>query len=605
MSLFDDASLVLIPDGAKDSKLYSIKPTDGGGDFTFSRGSNLAATRVNENGLIEKGRENLFLQSNTFSSVSWLKEFGASVTGSQSGYDGSSDAWRLDTDGTQFSRLRQTLSKSGLQTISIYAKAGTLDWIALYNGNGSGSAFFDLTNGVTGNLGGGTIDASITSVGGGWYRCEYSFNESITDVRIYPTEANGTFTTTAGTIYIQDAQFEVGSVATEYIQSTSTTGKAGVLEDLPRIDYSEGGCPSLLLEPQRTNLFAYSEDFDNADWTNTGAAISVDPTNSEAPDGTITGNLLTDGLSTGRRGLFQTLTTVAATPYTMTVFIKPVDLAAIRIVIGNSADATDWTAIQVDLSDMSLSTGDGSSNQWTGITSDISSDIYNGYYRLRLTATHPTTTSIRALIGTSDGSAIASTNSFGRLDYTGNDNSVLVWGAQLEAGSYPTSYIPTNSAAVTRNADLPTDKNIGVENIGEEGVLFIHQKALVNGGDTRRITLSDGTNNNRVVFEVDESANEIKAFISSNGTTFALSSSNYNQTNELKIAIKYTANNCLLFINGVLEDTQAATGSPSGMNVLKFRRAVTLVPYYSGRLYSLSIFTEALTDAKCIALTTI
>jgi hypothetical protein len=48
MSLFDDASLAMIPSAYKDGKLYSIKPTDGSGDFTFSRGSsNLAATRVN------------------------------------------------------------------------------------------------------------------------------------------------------------------------------------------------------------------------------------------------------------------------------------------------------------------------------------------------------------------------------------------------------------------------------------------------------------------------------------------------------------------------------------------------------------------------------
>ena len=64
MSLYKDASLVMIPSAVKDGKLYSIRPTDGSGDFTFSRGSNLAATRVDVNGLIEKGRENLLLQSN-------------------------------------------------------------------------------------------------------------------------------------------------------------------------------------------------------------------------------------------------------------------------------------------------------------------------------------------------------------------------------------------------------------------------------------------------------------------------------------------------------------------------------------------------------------
>jgi hypothetical protein len=64
--LLNKASLIQIPSGYKDGTLYSAKPTNGDGDFTFSRGSNLAATRVNSEGLIEKGRENLLLQSNSF-----------------------------------------------------------------------------------------------------------------------------------------------------------------------------------------------------------------------------------------------------------------------------------------------------------------------------------------------------------------------------------------------------------------------------------------------------------------------------------------------------------------------------------------------------------
>ena len=86
MSLYKDASLVMIPSAYKDGKLYSIRPTDGSGDFTFSRGSNLAATRVDVNGLIEKGRENVLLQSNQFDTT-WINS--NSRTGGQAGYDGS------------------------------------------------------------------------------------------------------------------------------------------------------------------------------------------------------------------------------------------------------------------------------------------------------------------------------------------------------------------------------------------------------------------------------------------------------------------------------------------------------------------------------------
>ena len=93
-NFFNKASLVMVPDAPIDGKLPSVKPEDRSGDFTFSRGSNLAATRVNKSGLIEKGRENLLLQSNQFDTT-WTYN-GTSVTSGQEGYDGSSDAWLLN-----------------------------------------------------------------------------------------------------------------------------------------------------------------------------------------------------------------------------------------------------------------------------------------------------------------------------------------------------------------------------------------------------------------------------------------------------------------------------------------------------------------------------
>ena len=98
MSFFDDASLAFLPSGAagKDGKAYSIKPTDGTGDFTFSRGSNLAATRIGADGLIEKGRENLLLQSNAFTSSPWNDGGDYKITNGEAGYGGTTDAWLLN-----------------------------------------------------------------------------------------------------------------------------------------------------------------------------------------------------------------------------------------------------------------------------------------------------------------------------------------------------------------------------------------------------------------------------------------------------------------------------------------------------------------------------
>ena len=89
---YNKASIVLIPSGSKTGTIFSQKPTNGDGDFDFTRST--SATRVNADGLIEKETQNLLLQSNSFD-TSWINSGTISKTSGQSGYDGSSDAWLL------------------------------------------------------------------------------------------------------------------------------------------------------------------------------------------------------------------------------------------------------------------------------------------------------------------------------------------------------------------------------------------------------------------------------------------------------------------------------------------------------------------------------
>ena len=126
-SALDSASLIMYPSGYSDGVLGSAKPTDGSGDFTFTRGSNLSATRVAPNGYIEKGYENLLTYSNDFSNAAWIKNI--SVTGGQSGYDGNNDAWQLTAISNNNQFLGQNISTSLVNTFSVYAKAGTANFI--------------------------------------------------------------------------------------------------------------------------------------------------------------------------------------------------------------------------------------------------------------------------------------------------------------------------------------------------------------------------------------------------------------------------------------------------------------------------------------------
>jgi hypothetical protein len=110
MSYFEDASLVLIPSAVKISKAYSIKPTDGTGDLTFTRTAD-TATRVASNGLIERVRTNLLTYSNDFSNAAWTK-VRATLTGGQSDPFGGTDAWKRN--GRHRHRLHRHYYGSGI-----------------------------------------------------------------------------------------------------------------------------------------------------------------------------------------------------------------------------------------------------------------------------------------------------------------------------------------------------------------------------------------------------------------------------------------------------------------------------------------------------------
>ena len=240
---YDKASLVMIPSGYKDDKLYSIKPTDGSGDFTFSRDGAGAspATRVNASGLIEKGYTNEALQSNTFSNASWIKS-NSSVTGGQAGYDGSNDAWLLEvTAGGTYRRISQNTNVNSVVTNSIYAKAGNVNYIAVTDtlGSANNAVYFDLATGAIDSItnAGQVIDASIESVGGGWYRCSAALTANSSGTILWFVSATGGSSSNVGdNVYIQDAMQNEGLVAQDYIETTTSPVSAGLLGDMPRLD---------------------------------------------------------------------------------------------------------------------------------------------------------------------------------------------------------------------------------------------------------------------------------------------------------------------------------------------------------------------------------
>lgn len=576
MSIYKSSSLAMIPTAYKDGKLYSVRPTDGGGDFTFSRGSNLAATRVASSGYIEKGRENVLLQSNQFDTT-WTAT-NITATSGQTGYDGTTDAWLL-TKIVANGNISQSVSASNLMTFSVYAKASANDWLRL-NVVGVANAYFDLANGVVGSTGGAAaVTSAMVDAGGDWYRCSFTYNvASTTGVSIYVADADNDSSGTSGSIFIQDAQLEAGLVATDYIETGATSVSAGILEDMPRLDYS-GSCPALLLEPQRTNLLTQSELFSG--WSTIQNA-TITNNNLSSLEGLQNAAKITDDSTSGNHRVFQSVTTSAAS-HTFSMFLKKGTMTTAFLRFHSSSDIA---TANVDLDAGTITATAGSATI---------EDYGNDWYRCSITGTAVAGTSyvyvyMKQLAG-----------------YSGSGQDMYLYGAQVEAGSYPTSLIPTYGASVTRSKDVCNKTGIS-DLIGQtQGTMFFEIDQPYADGVNGAWSISDGSSSNRVTMNtLDVNASTFTLSIAAN---YAGGSTNVISTNTTyglhKVAIQYTDTTLKIFVDGA----EATSGSTDGFgNYTNFYLGANQVGTGADEIREFKqavLFPTALTDSECIALTTI
>ena len=551
-NIYDKSSLVLIPSGTKTSKVYSQKPVNGDGDFTFTRSS--AATRVNADGNIEKETQNKLLRSNKFDTT-WGTT-NSSVTGGQSGYDGSSDAWLLNvTGGTCCQQIAQNVSVSGVNTFSAYVKKGTKEGCLIYaSGNGNPYADFNLATGNLINIKNGAIDAKIQSVGNDWYRCSISFTGSINQVRIYVADASGDISQTSGNIYIQDAQLEQGLVARDYIETTTAAVEGGITDNVPRLDYTDSSCPALLLEPQRTNLVTQSEYFGgwsvNSNITRTSNYIV-------SPDGTQNATRLQFTANGFCANISQSLAT-----YTISCYAKRNDSGTQNVGF--------------------FTNGSGVVNSAWAVTSEWK----------RFSYTFP------ALNG----------GTMGIAGLSGAD--ISVYGFQIEGlASYATSYIPTYGSSVTRTGELCNNAGSASTFNDSEGVLYAEFNTLsINPASSRYITISNGSASNRIAIRQPSGAdNKVSLFVVVGGSVQVNLTHTLNILNFNKIAIKYKVNDFALWVNGVevLTDTSGSVPATGTLNKLDFANFNGSSLPFEGNAKQILYFPTALTDSELATLTTL
>jgi hypothetical protein len=274
---------------------------------------------------------------------------------------------------------------------------------------------------------------------------------------------------------------------------------AGVLQtaatDVPRFDHNPltGESLGLLVEEQRTNLLLRSEEFDNASWTKTqinafGSGSVVDAI--AAPNGSITADLITENTATaGHRVSQDTVSgTVALGTYTTSVYFKSKERT--RCYLNYTDNATGEVTATFNLSNQSSSITAGGS--WTGSLASIQA-VGNNWYRCSLTATKGNSSfALNLRVGIADNSS--------NISYTGDGTSgIYIWGAQLEAGAFASSYIPTTTAAATRNADVAqiTGTNFSSWYRQDEGTLYAETRGVL--GSSIIFSVDDGTTSNRII----------------------------------------------------------------------------------------------------------
>jgi len=540
MSLLDKVSLCVTPNAYKESKLYSVVPNTALGDMDVVRAT--TATRVNSSGLIEVVPRNLLQYSNVFNNGVWSVGSTITLTSGQVGYDGTNNAWLLSKGAILYPAIGQSVSNSGTKTLSVYAKANTNTKICLF-ASASASNFyqdFDLSNGTLGPNSFGVVSTLIENVGNGWYRCSVVFNGTTTDFNIFPDDILGA---NAGSVFIQNSQIESG-LLTEYFHTTTRL-------NIPRIDYTNGSCPSLLVEPQRTNVNINSNNFVTG-WNNDGTSVQTNNF-SISPDGTQNASRTTSLTSAGY--LYKILPIIPVGNYTYSIYIKASITTNINLAI------QDIGGIGITQRSIALTTN------WQRF--DITANITLGTF---------------VTIG-------ASAFQLG-INYD-------FYGAQLEAGSYPTSYIPTVASTVTRNADVISKTGIS-SLIGQtEGTLFFD--GIVTNTTGLQIGNSDGGGdyNNSIQIAFGTSSTNVNIFVAG---IPQFSNASAVSTGRNKIAIAYKANDFSLYINGfqIATDSSGSIPTLSGLFINHQNLGTT-----NGFINSIQLYKTRLTNSELAQLTTL
>jgi hypothetical protein len=374
---------------------------------------------------------------------------------------------------------------------------------------------------------------------------------------------NGQWATKVGsTLAYNDEGGNFKPLPFNFTRSTGGTrvNKDGLIEvvtnNKPRIDYLNDSNGALLLEPQRTNLALSSEEINNTGFWQLTNSGTITANSTISPDGYQNADTLNAGAAFSQ--VQGTILGTSGVVYTVSIWVKRITGTG-NVFLRAVENANTLIAVTSD---------------WQRFTATVTS----------------TTTTIR--IG---------------INLATSGDAVAVWGGQIEAGSYATSYIPTQGATATRVGEVCTGAGNDQVINSTEGVLYAEIAALVTSGENRVITISDGSSNNSSRIQLYTNTNEIEMRTVVGGVVQALERVAISNTlNFNKIAYKYKANDFQLYVNGskLRFDTSGSVSAAGTYNAINFDDGSGSAIFY-GKARDIRVYNEALTDAELISLTTL
>ena len=373
--------------------------------------------------------------------------------------------------------------------------------------------------------------------------------------------------------------------------------------DEPRFDhnYDNGVVKSLglLVEEQRTNLIRYNTKHDESYWVNNGnnSSETINTTETSSPDGTNNATKLfgNNGV-TGRQSIYQGVSVTSGTTYTFSVFLKQGQrrYASIWFDTTNISEGAYYgSASIIDLQTGTLATG-----SQTNIV-----PYPNGWYCCYVTATPTATGNVNMQVSVGS----PNNNVSGYIANGDGSSGIYIWGHQVEAGEFPTSYIPTSAGISTRGADnvTMTGTNFSDWYNQDEGTVYVSQKLKGVQDDSRNnlVYKINGGGGSDYFYNTKSGDKNIFIF-GDGGTNYSRFQDNTDST-DTKTAFAYdvSGDDFKPYHDGIEVTNETISNTPSVTSHTQLELGASSGAKYCGHIQQFAYYPKRLTNTQLQNLT--